>query len=223
MGPERFGDAIFWLDCPSVQKSNARNTKSNGEISRLCQNAACLNKRTLRQIGPMDLWRIWWDAPYQDTRQGVAIFDECAVNRSRRAPLQRGETQPSAALASVERIVYVVTANRTLPAGQSMFCPMRQSTPVGSTITKSRIPHGPVPHCPGMKDCRATTLLPIGCSKCRSFMQSYPWGSRNQRAFFLAHRLLGCMQSWQLGFRFPNGSVWSESCRRRSNLRCTAG
>lgn len=110
-----------------------------------------------------------------------------------------------------------------LPAGQSMFCPTRQSTPVGSTITKSRIPHGPVPHCPGMKDGRATTLLPIGCSKCRSFMQSYPWGSRNQRAFFLAHRLLGCMQSWQLGFRFPNGSVWSESCRRRSNLRCTAG
>jgi hypothetical protein len=114
MGPERFGDAIFWLDCPSVQKPNTRNTKSNGEISRLCQSAACLDKRTLRQIGPMDLWRICRDAPYQDTQQGVAIPANAQSNRGRRAPLQRGEAQhPPRLSASVERIVYVVTANGT--------------------------------------------------------------------------------------------------------------
>jgi hypothetical protein len=114
MGPERFGDAIFWLDCPSVQKPNTRNTKSNGEISRLCQSAACLDKRTLRQIGPMDLWRICRDAPYQDTQQGVSISANAQSNRGRRAPLQRGEAQHAPRLSvSVERIVYVVTANRT--------------------------------------------------------------------------------------------------------------
>jgi hypothetical protein len=54
------------------------------------------------------------------------------------------------------------------------------------------------------------------CSRTRGFTES-------KSLFPLAHRLLYSAKSWQLGFRFPDGSVWSESCRRRSNLQCTAG